>query len=1002
MPQPGFKRVVVLAPLLCCAFAVAVGSVVGGVPAGAAAPDQVTSPVAAQDSIELFELHPELRIELAAAEPQVIDPIEVRFDERGRMWVVEMHDYPNGPAEGERGTSLVKMLEDRDGDGYFETATTLIEDLLFATGLQPWQGGAIVTLAGEVIYAKDTTGDGRADVKETWFTGFPEDNPQLGANHPRLGLDNHVYIANGLRGGTIKRPDQADDEAVSISGMDFRFDPHTKEFTAVTGNGQFGLALDEFGNRFICSNRHPLDHVVLEDAAVRRNPLAAISTSMQVVATHGEGSRVFPIATSWTTSNLHAGQFTAACGIQIITGNALPAEFYGNSLTCDPTAHIVHREVLEPTGPTFTSHPAREGVEMLASRDAWFSPVNTEIGPNGALYVVDMYRAVIEHPEWVPDELKERADLRYGDDRGRIYRVVARGHEPTNEVNDLGEKTSAELVAVLDEPNSWRRATAARLLLERQHRDVQAALEQLVRTGTHSQARLRALWLLHGLQILDSAIVAVGLDDADPRVRRQALQLSDMTFNPADKSEPAPSAWVQLAHDPDSGVRFQAALNLARVGDPTNASALSYIALEGGGDSWSIRAVRLGAGERADLVLKETLSDLEANRSGFNSGVAADLLYQLAEQAGKNNAIERLGPVFSEVLAMNDEPSAIDWQLGTLRGLAAGLSRHGQGLTEYVDGLGDPATSKQLQHLFAGARSVVTASQVDSATLGQSLRFLAHDPQAVPTLLALATEADVPKTRRQAIGVLASSAQNETWAILLDSLPDQLPSARGAIIAGTISRTERVTLLLDRIEGEEILAAEISRAHADALRKHDNDQIRERVQALLGDPIAADRQQVLADYQSVLQLEADPHKGRAVFAKHCATCHRFGEQGVNVGPDISDTRSKSTEYLLTAIVQPNQAIDANFFGYSVITTDGRVLSGILASETANAITLRQPEGRNVTIGRDEIDELRSSGLSLMPVGLERDIPQQAMADLISFLQNWRYLDGSIPIPIGGD
>ena len=351
---------------------------------------------------------------------------------------------------------------------------------------------------------------------------------------------------------------------------------------------------------------------------------------------------------------------------------------------------------------------------------------------------------------------------------------------------------------------------------------------------------------------------------------------------------------------------------------------------------------------------------------------------------------------------MNDEPSAIDWQLGTLRGLAAGLSRHGQGLTEYVDSLGDPATSKQLQHLFAGARSVVTASQVDSATLGQSLRFLAHDPQAVPTLLALATEADVPKTRRQAIGVLASSAQNETWAILLDSLPDQLPSAREAIIAGTISRTERVTLLLDRIEGGEILAAEISRAHADALRKHDNDQIRERVQALLGDPIAADRQQVLADYQSVLQLEADPHKGRAVFAKHCATCHRFGEQGVNVGPDISDTRSKSTEYLLTAIVQPNQAIDANFFGYSVITTDGRVLSGILASETANAITLRQPEGRNVTIGRDEIDELRSSGLSLMPVGLERDIPQQAMADLISFLQNWRYLDGSIPIPIGGD
>jgi putative membrane-bound dehydrogenase-like protein len=152
----------------------------------------------------LFELHPDLRIELAAAEPQVVDPIEVRFDEQGRMWVVEMHDYPNGPAEGEPGTSLVKILEDQDGDGYFETATTLVDNLLFATGVQPWQGGAIVTLAGEVIYVEDTTGDGRADVRETWFTGFPEENSQLRANHPRLGLDNHVYIANGLRGGTIK------------------------------------------------------------------------------------------------------------------------------------------------------------------------------------------------------------------------------------------------------------------------------------------------------------------------------------------------------------------------------------------------------------------------------------------------------------------------------------------------------------------------------------------------------------------------------------------------------------------------------------------------------------------------------------------------------------------------------------------------------------------------------------------------------------------------------
>jgi putative membrane-bound dehydrogenase-like protein len=161
------------------------------------------SPLSPGEAVKHFQLDPACRIELAAAEPEVVDPVDIRFDEDGRMWVVEMRDYPHGPPPGEPGRSQIKVLEDRDGDGRYETAIVFADKLLFVTGLQPWKGGVFVTLAGRVAYLKDTDGDGRADLDETWFTGFAQENSQLRANHPRLALDNHVYVANGLRGGKV-------------------------------------------------------------------------------------------------------------------------------------------------------------------------------------------------------------------------------------------------------------------------------------------------------------------------------------------------------------------------------------------------------------------------------------------------------------------------------------------------------------------------------------------------------------------------------------------------------------------------------------------------------------------------------------------------------------------------------------------------------------------------------------------------------------------------------
>ncbi len=327
---------------------------------------EVASPLSPEDSLAHLHVAPGLSVELVACEPQVIDPIAMRFDEDGRLWVVEMRDYPHGPPDGQPPLSQIRVLADDDRDGRDETSTLFADELLFPTGLQPWRGGVFVTLAEAVVYLKDTDGDGRADVREPWFHGFTAENPQLRANHPRLTLDGRITIANGLRGGAVVDARQSADDAkpLSISGRDFAFDPRTGAFEAVSGNGQFGNGLDDFGNRFVCNNRAPVQHVVLENAYTARNPLLAIGSVVSDVAPAGEQSRVFPLVAAWTTSNLHAGQFTAACGVTIYRGDALPDEFHGNAFICEPTGSLVHRENPRPPGShlRFTPVPRRARV----------------------------------------------------------------------------------------------------------------------------------------------------------------------------------------------------------------------------------------------------------------------------------------------------------------------------------------------------------------------------------------------------------------------------------------------------------------------------------------------------------------------------------------------------------------------------------------------------------------------------------------------------------------
>ncbi|MEQ8790913.1 MAG: c-type cytochrome [Pirellulaceae bacterium] len=962
-----------------------------------AAEDNVVGPLAPAETLKHFQLEDGLRIELVAAEPDVIDPVAVRFDEDGRMWVVEMRDYPHGPGEGQRPQSRIKILEDADGDGRFEKVTVFADHLLFVTGVQPWRGGAFVTLAGRVAYMKDVDGDGRADTDETWYTGFAQENSQLRANHPRVGIDGHVYIANGLRGGSVvdaKNPG----EPLSISGMDFRFDPHTREFEAISGVGQFGLTFDEFGNRFTVSNRNPLKHIVLEDHYLKRNPRAAVRAVFHDVAASGEDSRLYPIAQAWTTSTQHAGQFTAACGVFVYRGEGLPGDLRHSGFTCDPTGSLVHREVMRPAGATFTSRPPREGVEFLASPDEWFRPVNLELGPEGALYVVDMYRAVIEHPQFMPEELKRRPDLRDGDDRGRIYRIVPTHGKP-EPVEKLSHANNARLIALLDSPLAWRRETAARLLLERQDKSTAAALPSMAAKGEHPAARAQALWLLSALDALDIKTVEQALGDKSPRVRKQAVKLSEAFLQDGDKTATRGKV-VALAADDDPRVRFQVALTLAPIRSG-EVAALADIARRGADDPWTRRAVAIASSDYSAELLVAIVDSLQQSAKR-PAAAELELVGELSELAGANLRDNQAESLLASLAGLSDQPAMRELLTTGLLGLARSSARRRSSLDALIASAERKETRTRLQAAVDRIAAVAADAKAAPARRIESIDLLGH-VGAGGVLQTLAMSEAIVEVRRAALAALARTSAVEPWKKLAASLRAESPTIRGAILDGLLARTERTQFLLDEIAAGRVSIAEIDRVRTDRLLKHRDAKIRARSTELFADAIPADRQQVLADYQVTLKMKSDPTRGQAVFKKNCATCHRIGGIGVNVAPDIADSRTKTPAQILTDVLQPNRAIDANYVSYNVVDADGRVLNGLLTGETATSITLKQPEGKTVTLLRDEVEELRSSGVSLMPEGLEKNVSHQEMADLISFIKNWRYLDGRVPLgPADGE
>jgi putative membrane-bound dehydrogenase-like protein len=967
-------------------------------------PLALKSPLSPQEALKHFRLTPGLRMELVAAEPQIESPVAMTFDQDGRLWVVEMRDYPNGPAKGQKPQGRIRVLEDKDGDGFYEHSTVFADNLLFANGLLRWRDGVVVTAAPHIVHLGDTKGTGKVDRRDVLYEGFASQNPQLRVSHPILGIDNWVYVANGLRGGKVKST-KGDEKPIDLSNKDFRFDLITGKHEAISGPGQYGNTFDDWGQRFICDNRHHLRHVVMPDRYLKRNPYLAADAVVEDISELDEGplysgGKVYPISSNWTTSSLHEGRFTAACGVFIYRGNLLPKEYRGCAFTCEPTGNLVHQEILTLHGATFKSRPAKKGVEFLATPDDWFRPVFLTSGPDGALYVVDMYRAVIEHPEFMPPELQKRPDLTLGKDKGRIWRIVPEGARNTRQKPSLSKASTKELVALLENEDAWWRTTCQRLLLQRQDKSAIPELGLLVRKSGNPLARALAAWLLRALGAPHANETIDLLHDKNPRVREQAVLLAESDLA---KDILLKILIKKLAKDPDPRVRYQVALSLGEWDNDSIVPPLAHIALVGVDDRWTRLAVASAVPKRAGPLLARILAGKLTEQITPNRLL---LIQELSTLAGaRQNPAEMEG--IMTALAQIDAKDKLSWQMAGINGLTGGLGRRGQQLEAILNTLPsvkdaanprETALVKWLDGLLSKAAMVAANDKVGLGERQAAIRLLAHaswdlaEPKLVPLL-----NDPVQDIRLAAVRSLAAHNQPEVSKLLMKGWRSTTPAVRREVLEAMLRQPARITVLLDEVEAKRVRPGDIDPLRTRLLLGYGNPEIRDRAKKLLQDNLPGDRKLVIARYQEALKLKGDAKQGREVFKKNCATCHKIAGIGVDVGPDIADTRTKTLAGLLVDILDPNQAIDNNAISYLVTTKNGKSLTGLIAAENASSITLRRAEGQTDVILRQDIERIVSTGESLMPEGFEKTISIPEMADLLSFLKNWRYLDGNVPV-----
>jgi putative membrane-bound dehydrogenase-like protein len=960
----------------------------------------------AKDALKTFRVHSGFHLELVASEPLVTDPVSVCFDADGRLYVVEMRGYPY-PERTPSGN--VSLLEDPDGDGVFDKSTIFVEGLSWPTAVVPYDGGVFVAVAPDILYAKDLDGDGKADVKKVMFTGFGTQNVQGLVNGLVWGIDGWICGSSGGNGGDVKNLTRPDAKPVIVRGRDFRFKPDGSAFEPISGGGQFGHSFDDWGHRFVCNNSENIRQVLLPARELDRNPALAVSAVTPDIALDGGAGPVYRISAPepWRvvrtrqrladpafanrlapTEKFAFGFFTSATGVTIYRGSAFPAEYRGNAFIGDVGGNLVHRKTLNRNGSLFSAQRSDKNVEFIASTDNWFRPVNFANTPDGTLLILDMYRETIEHPASIPEPIKKHLDLTSGRDRGRIYRLAPDGFKPRPKPALSGAKTT-ELVGLLAHADGWWRETAQRLLIERNDPAAVPALREMLGESARpapasALGKVHALWTLDSLgKLQGSDLVAVvgevrsaarRLLDAEPGLREQVARLC------AARAEESPACFQLLtaaAEDPDAMVRFAAALAFGDVKGDRAIAPLVKVAALAKSDFWTRSAVESALAGRAGTFL-EALS----NEAAFlNDPVGRAWLEDVASLVGAEGKESEARAVLDRFAGLESDAAGAR---AAVLGLGRGLRRAGKSLRGFVNG----PIAEKLSPMFDRAARVARSNDSTAARI-ESIRLLGLGavPLALEVLPPLLEGREPTEIQLAALRTMSDLPDGQVAVVVAERWNALGPAARREAMEVLLARPERVNTLLDAVERKAIALSEIDATRRKQLLEHRDLAVRNRSKAILGSA-RSDPSGVIAAYRESSSLAGDAARGKAIFLTSCATCHRAEGQGNEVGPNLATVAGRAIDDLVVHILDPNREVPPAYVNYNVATTDGRVLSGLIAEETGATVTLKRAEGAADVIPRERIEAMTSTGLSLMPEGLEKQIGDpRAMADLIAYLRN---------------
>jgi putative membrane-bound dehydrogenase-like protein len=934
------------------------------------------NPMKAQDSLRVMQPREGFRVELVAAEPLVMDPVDIAWGPDGRMWVAEMADYPMGIDNKGKAGSRIAVLSDTDGDGRYD------ERCLFATGLEtantvlPWRDGVLVVAPPDILFMRDTDQDGRADEKRILYEGFGRGNEQHRGNGLAWGLDGWLYVANGDSGGTIRSTSTG--RTLDLGGFDLRIRPDTGELEPATGITQHGRNRDDWGN-WVAGNNSGAWQIALEDHYIRRNPQVKQPPARHSLFGVMDLYPASHVISHWSgykrPSAGSAGKLTSGCAYTFYRDNLFNKLVEPSLYFSCPVHNCIHREVIGWNGVLMqTSRAADEArSEFLRSADPWFRPTAIRTGPDGGMYVADMYRLVIEHPKWIDDTLEREmiADgrLRAGHDLGRIYRIFP-GNVPVQRPMDLASLPPAALARALDSPNGWLRDTVHMMLTWLADDAREAAVKPLrgiLLRSANAAARAQALSVLSNLDALAAADVRAGLADSHSGVRRNALRVGAALLA-ADST--LGQRTIALLEDEDVHVQREAAYALGLWKSPEAGRALGEFLVQSAAQPYLRAAALTSAGHVADEVL---LSVMAAERTPASAALAGELISMLGE-----NARELLPLILAKITVKPQAGKEYEtWKLSAAARLLAAFDN-------------DKNLHDQVAPMLVEARAIISNNSelpgrrlVAIELLAQAAENPEADMRRYMSLLQVSSPIELQVAALQPVLKRGNPAM---ILQLLEGWPGYSPVLRSGIIDAMLSRSELIGSLLANLPGNPELLASLDVSRRQLLLQHDDAKIRKLAVKYLGEASHPDRVAVIKKYNPSLSGQGDREKGRILFAGRCAACHRLDGVGREVGPDLAALTNRSDLAYLTGILDPNRAIQENWMMFIAKTREGRSYAGSLGEETSSAIILIGADGSRTRIPRPELISLKSTGRSLMPEGLEEVISIADMGHLLAYLR----------------